>query len=226
VVPVLDEREREALVEADSQLSALQDALEAAAHSDALDREVFERLRVTAREAIHRLNQNLPPQLDPDARDEIRRRLIDMLTLPTEGMSLLDIADRALLEAEAVRHVVRDVLQEQPPAEVRDARDVVTLVEQWLPDLTVRQVAELLGMSERQVQRRRHEGGPSTHRMQLVARLVAILRHAWTDQGVYAWFKRPRVELDGQAPLAILDDAGAERQLMLAARAGRVQGGS
>lgn len=226
MVPVLDEREREALVEADNQLLALQDALEVAAHNDALDREVFERLGVTAREAIHRLNQNLPPQLDPDARDEIRRRLIEILTLPTEGVPLLDIADRALLEAEAVRDVVRDVLQEQPPAELRDARAVVTLVEQWLPDLTVRQIAELLGMSERQVQRRRREGGPSTHRMQLVARLVAILRHAWTDQGVYAWFGRPRVELDGRAPLAILDDAGAERQLMLAARAGRVQGGS
>src|SRR5690349_11720703 len=140
---------------------------------------MFERLGVTAREAIQRLNQKLPPQLDPDARDEIRRRLIDILTLPTEGVPLLDIADRALLEAEAVRHVVRDVLQEQPPAELRDARAVVTLVEQWLPDLTVRQIAELLGMSERQVQRRRHEGAPSTHRMQLVARLVAILRHAW-----------------------------------------------
>jgi hypothetical protein len=225
LVPVLDEREREALVEADSQLSALQDALEAAARNDALDREVLERLGVTAREAIHRLNQNLPPHLDPDARDEIRRRLIDILTLPTEGVPLLDVADRALLEAEAVRHVVRDVLQEQPPTQLRDARAVVNLLEEWLPDLSVRQLAELLGMSERQLQRRRHEGGASTHRMQLVARLVAILRHAWTDQGVFAWFNRPRAEFDGQAPLEILDDAGAERELVIAARAGRVQGG-
>jgi uncharacterized protein (DUF2384 family) len=212
--------------EADSQISALQEALEAAAHSDALDREVFRRLEVTAREAIHRLNQNLPPQLDPNARDEIRRRLIELLTLPMEDVPSLDVADRALLEADAVRHVIRDVLQEQPPAELRDAKAVVPLLERWLPGLTVRQLAELLGISERQLQRRRQVGGTSTHRMQLVARLVAVLRHAWTDQGVYAWFTRPRPELDQAAPLDVLDDASNERALVLAARAGRVQGGS
>jgi AraC-like DNA-binding protein len=225
-MPVLDDQERAALVEADSQISGLQQALEAAARSDALDTEMLRRLRVTAREAIHRLNQNLPPHLDADARDEIRRRLIDLLTLPTEGVPLLGLADRALLEAEAVRHVVRDVLQEQPPAQLRDAQQVVTLLEQWLPDLTVRQVAELLGMSERQLQRRRHDGGASTHRMQLAARLIAVLRHGWTDQGVYAWFTRPRPDLGDAAPLELLDDPSSERALVLAARSGRVQGGS
>jgi AraC-like DNA-binding protein len=225
-MPVLDDHERAALVEADSQISALQDALEAAAHSDALDREMFRRLEATAREAIHRLNQNLPPQLDPDARDEIRRRLIELLTLPTDDVPLLDVADQALVEAEAVRHVVRDVLQEQPPTELRDAREVVTLLEAWLPDLTVKQLAELLGISERQLQRRRQDGGASSHRMQLVARLIAVLRHGWTDQGVYAWFTRPRHELRGTPPLELLDDPSSERALLLAARAGRVQGGS
>jgi uncharacterized protein (DUF2384 family) len=225
-MPVLDENERAALIEADDQISALQEALETAARTEALDREVLRRLEATAREAIHRLNQNLPPQLDADARDEIRRRLIDLLTLPTDTMPPLDVADRALLEAEAVRHVVRDVLQEQPPAELRDAKAVVALIENWLSGLTVRQMAELLGISERQFQRRRQDGGASTHRMQLVARLVAVLRHAWTDQGVYEWFKRPRPDLDDRAPLELLDDAANERALMLAARAGRVQGGS
>jgi AraC-like DNA-binding protein len=225
-MPVLDDEERAALVEADSQISALQQALEAAARSNALDRESLQRLETTAREAIHRLNQNLPPQLDADARDEIRRRLIDLLTLRTDDVPLLDVADQALLEAEAVRDVVRDVLQEQGPVELRDARAVVALVERWLPDLTVRQIAELLGMSERQLQRRRQNSGASTPRVQLVARLVAVLRHAWTDQGVYAWFKRPRHDLRGAAPLELLDDPSSERELILAARAGRVQGGS
>ena len=223
-MPVLDEHDRAALVEADGQLLKLQEALEAAAQNDAFDPELFRRIEGTAREAIHRLNQNLPPQLDADARDEIRRRLIDLLTLPT-GMSPLDLADQALLEAEAVRHVVRDVLQEQPPATLRDGRATIALIERWLPGLAVKRLAELLGMSMRQLQRRRHEEAPSTRRMQTVARLVAILRHAWTDEGVYAWFKRPRADLDGVAPIDVLDDPGFERLLIVAARAGRVQGG-
>lgn len=224
-MPVLDDRERAALIEADGQLSALQQALEAAAKSNALDAEVVRRLDATTREAIHRLNHNLPPQLDADSRDEIRRRLIEILTLPVEGVPLLDVADQALLEAEAVRHVVRDVLQEQPAAELRDAAAVVALLEGWLPSLTVKQLAELLGISERQLQRRRQEGGMSTHRMQVVARLVAVLRHAWTDHGVYEWFKRPRPGFDDRAPMELLEDSASERALILAARAGRVQGG-
>jgi hypothetical protein len=225
-LPVLDEQERAALVVADDELSGLQRALEAAVANDALDVDAIERLRYTAQEIVVRLNSNLPPQIDADARDEIRRRLIDMLTLRDDDGTPLDLADRALIEAEAVRHVMRDVLQEQPPAELRDAGQNVRLLEGWLPGLGVAQLAELLGISTRQLQRRRQEGGQSTHRMEMVARLVAILRHAWTDQGVYAWFHRQRMELGGQAPVDLLDDPDHERELLLIARAGRVQGGS
>jgi AraC-like DNA-binding protein len=223
---VLDQSERAALTRADDQLSELQRALETAARSGALDHETFERLDATAREAVARVNQDLPPQIDADARDEIRRRLIYLLTLrPEEGLLPLDIADRVLLETEAIRHIMRDLLQEQPPAELQDAGAVVQLLESWLPSLHVKQLAELLGISERQLQRRRNEGGPSSHRMQLVARLIATLRYAWTNQGVYEWFMRGRNDLNGVAPIDLLDDAQSERALILAARSGRVQGG-
>ena len=223
---LLDERERAALTEADGQLSEWQQALEAAARNEAVDEDVIDRIYETAREAVARVNANLPPQVDADARDEIRRRLIYLLTLrPDEGLLPLDLADRVLMEAEAIRHVMRDLLQEQPPAELRDAGALIALLEEWLPSLPVKQLAELLGVSERQVQRRRNDGGPSTHRMQIVARLVATLRHAWTEQGVYAWFSRPREDLGGAAPIELLDDAAHEPELMRAARAGRVQGG-
>jgi AraC-like DNA-binding protein len=223
---VLDQSERAALTRADDHLSELQNALETAARSGALDDETFERLDVTAREAVARVNQDLPPQIDADARDEIRRRLIYLLTLrPEDGLLPLDIADRVLLETEAIRHVMRDLLQEQPPTEFRDAGAVVRLLEEWLPALHVKQLAELLGISERQLQRRRNEGGSSTHRMELVGRLIAILRHAWTDQGVYEWFMRARQDLGGVAPIALLDSAQHERALLMAARSGRVQGG-
>jgi uncharacterized protein (DUF2384 family) len=225
-MPVLDERERAALVEADGQLSGLQAALETAVQHGALDDESIDRLRTTAEEIVVRVNANLPPQIDADARDEIRRRLIDMLTLGAADGAPLDVADRALIEAEAVRHIMRDLLQEQPPVELRDAADTLHLLEGWLPGLPVNSLAELVGMSTRQLQRRRQEGGASPQRLQLVARLVAILRHAWTDQGVYAWFQRERLELGGHAPIEVLDDADYERDLLLIARGGRVQGGS
>lgn len=225
-MPVLDHDERAVLQDADVELSNLQRALEAAAESDALDPDTIERLKVTAEQTVARLNTNLPPQIDAEAGNEIRRRLIDLLTLaPAEGDGWLDLADRALIETEAVRHVVRDLLDEQPPASLRDAGQTLGLLEQWLPGLGVRELAELLGVSVRQLQRRRQDGGDSTPRMQLVARLVALLRHGWTDQGVYAWFQRPRADLGGRSPIAALDDPDAERRLLLLARAGRVQGG-
>lgn len=223
---VLDETEREMLRAVDGDLSTLQGAFEAAAAANALDQDFLDRMRSTANELVHRVNRDLPPHVDPDARDEIRRRLIDLLTLPAQStMPLLDLADRALVEAEAVRHVVRDLIDEQPPAELRDAAAVIELLEGELPQLTVRQLSELLGMSDRQLQRRRLEGGPSSPRMQTVARLVGLLRRAWTDQGVFAWFSRPRDDLDGRAPIELLEDPASERMLLVAARAGRVQGG-
>ncbi len=222
---VLDQDERAAITEADAQLSALQEALQSAAQQGALDKESLERISLTTHEAASRVNRQLPPQLDADARDEIRRRLLELLTLPAENREPLDIADQALMEAEAVRHIFRDVLQEQPSADLRDARALLRLLEGWVPDLTVRQLAELLGMSERALQRRRSQGGKSTPRAQIVARLIAILRHGWTDQGVHAWFHRTRPGLGDQAPIALLDDRSRERDLVAAARSGRVQGG-
>ncbi len=224
-LPVLEQHERDAIQDADAQLSDLQDALQDAAQHGAVDPEVFDRLTLTAREVSARVNRDLPLHLDADARDEVRRRLVELLTLPTDGQEPLDVADAALLETEAVRHILRDVLHEQPPADLRNAGALVRLLEEWVPDLTVRQLAELLGLSERALQRRRAEGGASTSRQQVVARLIAILRRGWTDQGVYAWFHRERPTLGDTAPIALLDDPSRERDLISEARAGRVQGG-
>jgi uncharacterized protein (DUF2384 family) len=225
-MPVLDERERAALRQADDELSDLQLVLEAAVQRDALDHESVKRLHDTAEQVAGRVNADLPMQVDADARDEIRRRLIDMLTLSIDDGAPLDLADRALIEAEAVRHVLRDLLQEQSPVGLRDAKETVRLLEDWLPGLAVNQLAELAGMSTRQLQRRRQDGGVSSHRLQMFARLAAILRFSWTDQGVYAWFHRPRLELGGRPPIELLEDPASERDLMFLARAGRVQGGS
>lgn len=226
-MPVLDEQDRAALLEADGELSGLQVALEAAAQSNAIDRDAIDRLRETAHQAVARVNGKLPMHVDADARDEIRRRLLEMVTLEFQPGGLLDLADRALIEAEAVRHVVRDLLDEQPPAELREEGATIRMLEEWLPSLTVGELSELTGVSVRQLQRRRRDGGGVTSaRLQVVAWLVAILRHAWTDRGVLAWFSKPHPELDGKAPIELLDDPARERDLLALARAGRVQGAS
>lgn len=226
-MPVLDEQDRAALIEADDELVGLQAALEAAAKNNAIDADAVDRLRETAQAAVARVNAKLPMHVDADARDEIRRRLLDMLTMRLGDGDLLDLADRALIEAEAVRHVVRDLLDEQPPVELREEGATIRLLETWLPDLSVGELADLIQVSVRQLQRRRREGGGvSSQRLQLVARLTAILRHGWSDRGVLAWFNRPRSELGNRAPIELLDDPARERDLLLLARAGRVQGAS
>lgn len=222
---VLEEVERQALKSVDESLKQIQRSLEEAARRGAIDRQTIDRLAATAKKAAQRVNESLPPQLDDRAAAEIRDRLIAILTLDIQETSGLDVADRFLMEMEAVRHIVRDLLDEQPPVELRDAANLVTLLESWLPRATVGQLAEILGLSERALQRRRHGEGEATHRMGLVARLVAILRHSWTDEGVAAWFHRPLGALGGARPIELLDDASRERDLLLTARSGRVQGG-
>ncbi len=223
---VLEEIERETLRGVDNSFRQIQRSLEDAARTGALDRQVLDRLSGTAKKLAQRVNASLPPQLDDRAAAEIRNRLIAILTLDFDALPSLDVADEFLMEMEAVRHIVRDLLDEQPPVELRDATNVVVLLESWLPGVSVGRLAELLGLSERALQRRRRgEGGEATHRMGLVARLVAILRHSWTDQGVAAWFHRPLTALGECRPIELLDDPGRERDLLLAARAGRVQGG-
>lgn len=222
---VLEQGERQALEDVDASLSKLQHSLEEAAAADALDEETLQRMVRTAKEATARVNDRLPPRIDPQATDEIRQRLISVLTMDVDRITSLDVADRLMVEMEAVRHVVRDILQEQPRIDGRDAAQIVSLLDDWLAGTTVAQRAELLGLSERQLQRKRKAGGNATHRERLVIQLVAILRHAWTDQGVVAWFHRSRGDLVDAAPIELLDDPSRERDLLLAARSGRVQGG-
>lgn len=218
--------EREVLRDFDESIAGFQRTMEEAANSGALDQESLDRFVATARELAARVNSGLAPEIDDHAANLINRRLIAVLTLNLDDVATLDAADRYLVAFEGVRHVIRDLLDEQQPEALRrQAQEIIALLEQWLPSVAVGELAALLGHSVRQLQRRRHEQGPASSREQLVARLVAILRHAWTDAGVIAWFDRPRGDLGGRRPIDLLDEADQERALLVAARSGRVQGG-
>src|ERR1700712_1647673 len=195
-VAVLDEVEREQLQATDERLLTFQRTMEEAARSGALGPEQPQRFVVTIKDYAANVSDQLLPQIDAQAASEISRRLITVLTMDATQSTAADAADAYLMELEAIRHVLRDLLQEhQPDALRREGRELIGLLEDWLPHVPVAQLAELLGLSVRQLQRRRHEDAPSTSREQLVARLVAILRHAWTDEGVVAWFHRTRSDL-------------------------------
>lgn len=218
--------ERHALEGFDESIMEFQRTMEEAAKSGALDPEQLDRFSSTIREAAARLNAQVLPQIDADSANEISQRLISILTLDTKDYDVLDAADQYLIDLEAIRHVLCDLLQEQHPQVLRrESKEIIALLEDWLPNASVAEMASLLGLSVRQLQRRRHDGGVASSREQLVARLVAILRHAWTDAGVVAWFRRPRGELAGMAPADLLGDPQRERDLLIAARTGRVQGG-
>ncbi len=81
----------------------------------------------------------------------------------------------------------------------------MTTVMESLPETlpTVREVelAALLGRSQRQVQRWATQAGPPPRRLEPVARIAALLRHSWTEEGVVAWFFRPRRDLGGREPV-------------------------
>jgi hypothetical protein len=224
---VLETDGRETLAAVDEKLSAIQHALDVAAQSDALDVDALNRLNDTFKQVAARVNANLPPEIDAATSDELRKRIVDLLTRDYESASPLDSADAFLVEMEAIRHIIRDLLEEQPPVSLQDASRAIALLEQWLPGVTQTQLAELIDYSPRTMQRlvrAEQKSTTATHRLQVVARIVAIVRHAWTPQGVVMWFSRRRADLGGRAPVELLDDPVHEHELIRAARAGRVQG--
>jgi hypothetical protein len=157
-------------------------------------------------------NRDMPASLPSDARDEIRDHLL-------RGIETLSL--------EAVRHVLRDAAEDDRGAAVATPAEAVALIDGWVPGLDRATLAQLLGVDPRTLQRwQGGEGGRLTPRVRLVVQLVALLHVTWTADGVAAWFRRPRRELDGAAPIERLDDAAASDALRDAARRGRASHGA
>lgn len=135
----------------------------------------------------------------------------------------LDVIDQLLIAIERVRHVIRDALDEHVVGLPDDAGLVVEELKKWLPNTSNEAIARLVGVNRRTLSRWTKEHRIPTRRLQLVAHLVAILRHNWTEEGILSWLERPRRGLDEKRPLALLEDAGAEDRLLSEARAGRSQ---
>jgi hypothetical protein len=162
---------------------------------------------------------------DPEWVAEFRGLLLASLR-SLQAKELLDAYDDLLLNAEAIRHLLRDALDGHVEGGESNVRVVIEQLQRWLPRVSQNELAGLCGIGIRQFQRWAQSGAAPIRRAQLVARLVALLRRSWTPEGVVAWFYRARRELDGKAPVDVLDDPAYEQALMLAVRQGRAQHGA
>jgi hypothetical protein len=212
---------------ADLQRSVLEELESISDHAGELDASYAERFRDTAERLAYRLNEELPPDLDPSALAEIRDIILRSLEALSEldESRPLDIVDRFLVSAEAIRHLVRDALDEHV-GDKGDRRELMRTLGEWLPRISQPEQTRLAGISVRQFQRWAKDSGAPSRRLLLVVQLVALLRRSWSPEGVIAWFDRPRAGLDGKAPIEVLDDAESERRLLIAVRQGRAQHGA
>jgi hypothetical protein len=198
-------------------------------HTDDVDDAFRERFAHTGTRLLDLNEQLYPEDFDDAALAEIRDIILKGIKAATEVPEdrPLDRLDDFLVRAEAIRHIIRDALDGHVKGLADDdAKAIVESLRDQLPRLKQKDLAGLVGRSPRQVQRWARDGGPPTRRLLLVSRMVALLKRAWTEEGVVSWFDRPRGELDGKRPLDTLDDPAYEQRLMLAVRQGRAQHGS
>ncbi|HYZ69146.1 MAG TPA: hypothetical protein VE666_15320 [Mycobacterium sp.] len=125
---------------------------------------------------------------------------------------------------EQFRQALRDIVENQPYNEGAAVRDVLARTVETVaaPQKTL---AELLGVSVRQLQRWLAADGPApaaqdAARIRAVGQVVNQLRHTFTGPGAVAWFYRRHPVL-GKRPIDLLDDPLAFPRVLGAATAAR-----
>jgi hypothetical protein len=129
---------------------------------------------------------------------------------------------------EQFRHALRDIVESRPYDDGAPVRDVLikTADAVGVPQKTL---AELLGISVRQLQRWLSPGGAQpaaddAARIRAVGNVVNQLRHSFTGPGVMAWFDREHPVLKSR-PIELLDDPLCYPELLGAATAVRATTG-
>jgi uncharacterized protein (DUF2384 family) len=125
---------------------------------------------------------------------------------------------------EQFRQALRDIVENQPYNDGAPIRDVLARTAEVLaaPQKTL---ADLLGVSVRQLQRWLGDDGPEpaaddAARIRAVANVVNQLRHSFTGPGVAAWFERKHPVLK-KRPIDLLNDPLRYPEVMSAAIATR-----
>jgi transcriptional regulator with XRE-family HTH domain len=199
-----------------------------AAKEKEVDQTYLARFEETARRLVD-LNEDLHEEdFDPRALAEFRGIILSAVKVVNDAdpNRPLDTIDSLLIHAEQLRHIVRDAMDGHVGGVGQNTKAVMESLKATLPSIRQVELAALLGKSQRQVQRWSSQETPPPRRLEVVARIAALLRHAWTPEGVVAWFFRPRPELQNRKPVDLLDDPDREGELIGAARRGRAQHGS
>jgi hypothetical protein len=212
-------------------LAGLRDDMELVAGDQqlpAVDPEYVQRWVETARRLSVQVSNDLPPQLEPETVAEIRKIIINLLDglERVDSARPLDAIDQFFVQLEAVRHILRDALDEHAGCRDDDARPLVSYLQQVLPRVTQADQARLAGISTRHLQRLGKDGGTPPYQLVVAVRLVKLLRYVWNPEGVVAWFYRERKALDGHAPIDLAGEPGFERALVRLARQGRAGHGA
>lgn len=224
-----DPRQRR-LLKIDSEVEEVKEAFEKALdelaeHSD-LDESLNKRLAEVGRRLAALKPSLEAADLSLEQRATLYSALVDVNSALNGDREELDNFESILIGIERVRHVIRDALDEFVGGTEADRRRLLDEIDRSLGGIRQADIAELLDVDPRTIRRWAAEAGAPTHRLALVAKLIAILRHAWTPKGVVAWFHRNRRDLHGEPPIALLDEPGSENQLLSAARSGRNQYGT
>lgn len=138
-----------------------------------------------------------------------------------------DLAQRrrdVRIALEQFRQALRDITENQPYSTDSPVSEVLSRTVQTL-SAPQKDVADLLGVSVRQLQRWLADGGsePTAQdagRIRAVGRIVNQLRHTFTGPGILAWFHREHPLL-GQPPVDLLDDPLRYPEVLRAALAAR-----
>lgn len=218
------------LIEIDTEVegvkAAFEEALDEVAGHPEIDGSAHKRLAEVSRRLTDLKPQLEATDLSYEQRATLYSALVDVSAAMNEDPGDFNRFEAALVGIERVRHVIRDALDEFVGGASADRRRLLQELDRSLPDVRQADIAELLAVDPRTIRRWASEAGEPEHRLQLVARLVAVLRNAWTPKGILAWFHRARRDLDGEAPINLLDDPGSERSLLSAARSSRNQYGT
>jgi hypothetical protein len=129
---------------------------------------------------------------------------------------------------EQFRHALRDIVSNRPVSADAPVRDVLAYTVATL-SVPQKDIAEVLGVSTRQLQRWLSKDGPQPTggdeaRIRIVGQLANQLRHSFTGPGVVAWFYREHPVLH-MVPVKWLDDPLRYPALVGAATAARAMAG-
>jgi DNA-binding transcriptional regulator YiaG len=134
--------------------------------------------------------------------------------------------DQLRVALESIRQSLAAIAEREPVSSERTPKEIV----HWLAartEVSQSRLAELLGVSARQLQRwlsltqGSQPEGDDARRVRLVARIVNQLRFALTPAGTVEWFQWPRSDLGSRRPIELLDDPIEEPRLLMIAGAMR-----